>query len=80
MHTHTHTYTQHAYIWAHFPHHDEAMSMLLNIHTYPHHQCPLVTAVKVVMTVKGSLPWRSWVMLRDCWEGGVLRETQSRER
>ena len=48
------------------PHHSEAMS------TYPHYQCPLVTAVKC------GLPWRSWVMPKDCWEDGVLRETQSR--
>ena len=30
------------------------------------------------MAVKGSLPWRSWVMPRNWWEGGMLRETQSR--
>ena len=41
------------------------------MHAYLH-QCPLLTAEE------SGLPWRSWMMLRDCWEGGVLRETQCR--
>ena len=28
--------------------------------------------------MKCGLPWRNWMMPRDYWEGGVLRETQSR--
>ena len=39
---------------------------------HTHHQCPLM------MEGKSGLPWRSWMMPRDCWEGGVLRETQCR--
>ena len=39
---------------------------------YTYHQCPLM------MKGKSSLPRRSWMMLRECWEGEVLRETQCR--
>ena len=70
-HTHTDTHNTHTYnVTPQFP----MKQCQVAKYTYPHLQCPLV------MAVKGSLSWRSWVMPKDCWEGGVLRETQCRER
>ena len=70
LHTHVHTHirTHNMHTYGPTPQFTMKQCQVAK-YTYRHHQCPLVTVVK------GSLPWRSWVMPRGCWEGGVLRET-----
>ncbi len=71
MYTHkTHTYG----LTSHITMEQCQVAKYTYIYTYPHNHCALVTAVR------NGLPWRSWLTLRDWWDGGVLRETQSRER